>query len=230
VKKKYNRAIILLSGGIDSTVTLYLTKKYGYKLLALIFDYGQRHNREVISAQKIAKLNRIKYYITKIPLFWAKSSLTRKDMKIPFNRNLNKEEIPSTYVPARNLIFLSYAVSLAESMSVKKIFIGAHIQDYSGYPDCRPEFFDSFEQTLNLGIKEKGIKIIAPLINRTKKEIIKMGLSLGVPFQLTWSCYQGGFQPCLRCDSCRYRMQAFKDLNLIDPLLKRNHIQRWRQK
>ena len=215
-----NKGVILLSGGIDSTVVLYLAKKYGYKLYALIFDYGQRHKKEINCAKRIAQLNKIKYFLVKIDISWTKSSLTR-NIKIPLNRNLEKKEIPSTYVSGRNIIFLSYAASLAESIKAKKIFIGAHIQDYSGYPDCREEFLASMERTLNLGLKEKGINIEAPLINKSKKEIIKLGRDLGVPFHLTWSCYKGGKLPCNRCDSCRFRINAFSQLGLVDPLLKR---------
>jgi 7-cyano-7-deazaguanine synthase len=213
------KAIILLSGGIDSTVTLYFAKKYGYKLTALIFDYNQRHKKEIECAKKIAILNKIKFYIIKINLAWTKSSLTDRRIKIPFNRDLRRKEIPSTYVSGRNIIFLSYAVSCAESIGAKKIFIGAHIQDYSGYPDCRPEFINSFQEAINLGMKEKNIEIIAPLIDKSKKEIIELGLSLKVPYQYTWSCYKGGKFPCKKCDSCRYRMSAFEELGIIDPLL-----------
>jgi 7-cyano-7-deazaguanine synthase len=200
-------------------VTLYFAKKYGYKLTALIFDYQQRHRKEIECAKRIAKLNRIKYYIIKINLSWTKSSLTKKTLKVPINRNLKSKEIPPTYVSARNIIFLSYAVSLAESIGAKKIFIGAHIQDYSGYPDCRPEFFNSFQKAVNLGMKEKDIEIVAPLIDKSKKEIIKLGLSLKVPFHYTWSCYKGGRFPCRKCDSCRYRIDAFEELGIMDPIL-----------
>ena len=119
------------------------------------------------------------------------------------------------------IVFLSYAFSLAESIGAKKIFIGAHIQDYSGYPDCHPEFFQGFQAAANSGLKHKGIEIIAPLLNKNKKEIVKMGLDLGVPFEYTWSCYQGGRFPCQACDSCRFRIQAFKALRVYDPLLKK---------
>ncbi|MBU1523404.1 MAG: 7-cyano-7-deazaguanine synthase QueC [Candidatus Omnitrophica bacterium] len=212
------KGVILLSGGIDSATTLYFAKKRGCQLTALIFDYNQRHKKEIECARRIAQLNRIKYIIEKINLSWAKSSLTDRRIKVPVNRNLNKKEIPLTYVPARNIIFLSYAFSLAESIGAKKIFIGAHTQDYSGYPDCRPEFLQSFQKAANLGIKSKGIKIIAPLIDKRKKEIIELGIKLKVPFGLTWSCYKGGRFPCERCDSCRFRIEAFKKLRLSDPL------------
>jgi len=174
----------------------------------------------LITAQKIARLNRIKYYLINCNLVWTRSSLTNKKIKVPFNRNLKRKEVPLTYVSGRNIIFLSYAFSLAESIGAKHIFIGAHIHDYSGYPDCRPLFLKNFQQAANSGIKYKNIKIISPLIKKDKREIIKIGIKLGVPFGHTWSCYQGKKHPCLRCDSCRFRIAAFQSLGLKDPLLK----------
>ena len=214
------KGVILLSGGLDSAVTLYLAKAKNYELTALIFDYKQRHKKEIDCARKIAKLNNISYHLISCDFSWVKSSLTNKKIKIPLNRNLNKKEIPLTYVAGRNIIFLSYAFSLAESIGAKHIFIGAHIQDYSGYPDCRPRFLKDFETTVNSGMKGDNIKIISPLMNKSKKAIVKMGVKLGVPFQYTWSCYQGKEKPCLKCDSCRFRISAFQSLGSKDPLLK----------
>ena len=219
--KTSKKAVILLSGGIDSATTLYLARQKGYKLFGLIFDYGQRHKKEIGFAKKLAKLNKIKYWVEKIDIGWAKSSLTNFKIKVASKRALGSCKIPLTYVAGRNIIFLSYAASLADSILAKKIFIGAHIQDYSGYPDCRPEFLKSFEKAINSGLKFKGVKIEAPLLNKNKQEIVKLGRKLGVPFGLTWSCYNGGRNPCLRCDSCRFRMQAFHNLGLVDPLLKK---------
>jgi len=213
--------VILISGGIDSTTTLYYAKSKGYKLSALIFDYGQRHKKEIDFAKRISRINRINYFVERIDLSWAKSSLTNRAVKVPLNRDLTKRAVPVTYVSARNIIFLSYAFSLAESIGAKKIFIGAHIQDYSGYPDCRPEFLRDFQKAVNKGLKDKEIKIVAPLINKDKKAIIVLGLKLGVPFKYTWSCYQGAKFPCKRCDSCRFRIKAFKELGLVDPALRR---------
>jgi len=212
-------AVILLSGGLDSVVTLYYAKNRGSKLTAIIFDYNQRHRKEVDFAVRIARLNNLKYYVIKIQLDWVKSSLTDKKIKVPLNRNLKSPEIPFTYVSGRNIIFLSYAASLAESIGAKSIFIGAHIEDYSGYPDCRPQFLKSFEDTLNEGLKYKDMKITAPLLNKDKKEIIQLGLRLNVPFQYTWSCYKGAALPCLECDSCRFRINAFRELGMEDPLI-----------
>jgi len=218
VKKK---SVILLSGGLDSAVTLYYAKNRGNKLTAIIFDYNQRHKKELVYAKRIARLNNLKYYVIKIGLDWAKSSLVDKKIKVPLNRNLKSPEIPFTYVSGRNIIFLSYAASLAESIGAKSIFIGAHIEDYSGYPDCRPQFLKSFNRAINEGLKCKGMKIAAPLLNKNKKEIIQLGLRLNVPFQSTWSCYKGGITPCGKCDSCRFRIRAFEGLGLTDPLLRR---------
>lgn len=215
------KAVILLSGGIDSATTLYLARERGYKLSGLIFDYGQRHKKEIDSAKKIAVLNKIKYWVEKIDIGWTKSSLTDLKIKVATKRSLGSNKIPLTYVAGRNIIFLSYAASLADSILAKKIFIGVHIQDYSGYPDCRPQFLKSFEKAINSGLKFKGVKIEAPLLNKNKQEIIKLGHKLGVPFGLTWSCYMGGRKPCLRCDSCRFRLRAFNSLGLVDPLLEK---------
>jgi len=212
------KGVILLSGGMDSATTLYFAKKNGYKLTGLIFDYGQRHKKEIEFAKKIAECNRVKYYIEKIDVSWTPSSLTNLKINVPSNRNLTKDEIPSTYVAGRNIIFLSYAGSLADSIGAKTIFIGAHIQDYSGYPDCRPQFLLSFEKALNNGLRSKGIKVVAPLLKKDKKQIIKLGIKLGVPFEYTWSCYSGGKKPCQKCDSCRFRLQAFNELGIVDPL------------
>ena len=213
------KGVILLSGGLDSVTTLYYAKSRGYDLTALIFDYNQRHRKEIQAARKIAELNGIKYHLVKIDLSFTQSSLTNRDIQVGLNRNLKSKEIPLTYVSGRNIIFLSYAFSLAESINAKKIFIGAHIHDYSGYPDCRPEFLFAFNEAVSLGLKNKRIKIVVPLIDKDKRSIIKLGLSLGVPFKDTWSCYRGQRVPCLECDSCRFRVEAFAELGMFDPAL-----------
>lgn len=214
------KAVILLSGGLDSATTLYYALRQGYALTALIFDYAQRHKKEIAHAKKLSQSNHVAHHIVKIDLSWAVSSLTDKRLSVPLNQDLNAKKIPITYVAGRNIIFLSYAFSLAESIGAEKIFIGAHVQDYSGYPDCRPEFLTAFQHAVNRGMKDKKIKIVAPLVGKSKKDIIKLGMKLGVPFQHTWSCYQGGRKPCMKCDSCRFRIKAFEELGMTDPLLR----------
>jgi len=214
--KARDKAVVLLSGGIDSTVTLYLVKKYRFGPYVLIFDYKQRHKKEILFAVNTAKRLKAPYKIVKIGFPWGGSALTDRKIKVPLTKSRG---IPVTYVPGRNLVFLSLAVSFAETIKAKKIFIGAHIQDYSGYPDCRPEFLESFSRTANLGIKHKGIKIESPLLDKGKTEIIKLGYSLGVDFSKTWSCYQGSKNPCGKCDSCRYRREGFKKAGFPDPLM-----------
>jgi len=202
-----SKAVILLSGGLDSTTTLYYAKKQGYDCFALIFDYGQRHRRELRSAAAVARRARIPYQILKINLPWKGSSLLDRKLKIPVRRELRG--IPSTYVPARNTIFLSFALSYAEAIGAKAIFIGANAIDFSGYPDCRPSFYKAFQKVIKEGTKAKKIKILTPLIDLSKAQIIRLGMKLGAPLDLTWSCYQGGSKPCGVCDSCRLRQKGF---------------------
>jgi len=218
------KAVVLLSGGIDSSTTLYLAKRQGLKCFCLIFDYGQRHKREIEAARRIAEIANCKWQIAEIGLPWKGSSLLDIKKRIPKHSNIprfrHSDRIPSTYVPARNTIFLSFALSYAEAIGACAIVIGAHIQDYSGYPDCRPEYYRAFKKVMDLGTKEgKGIEILTPLIGKTKAEIIKLGKKLGVPFGLTWSCYRGGKYPCRVCDSCYYRAKGFKEAGIEDPLM-----------
>ena len=214
------KAVILLSGGLDSTTTLYYAKAKGYDCFCLMFDYGQRHKKEVRAAVKLAKLNKCRYTIVKIALPWSKSALTDLAVKIPKNTGKIGKNIPVTYVPARNTIFFSFAASYAESIGAKRIFIGANALDYSGYPDCRPKYIKAYEKAVNLGTKSgvtgKKIRIETPLIALTKAEIIKLGRKLGVPYQLTWSCYRGEKLPCGTCESCLLRNKGFKENSLID--------------
>ncbi len=220
------KAVVLLSGGLDSTTTLYWVKNKGYKCHCLIFDYGQRHRREINSAIRIARKTNCKYELIKFRLPWGGSALLDKKLELPKNRTqiLRSKEIPSTYVPARNTIFLSFALSYAETINAKAIFIGANCLDYSGYPDCRPEYYTAFckvaEKGTKLGVTKPNsvIKIYTPLIKKTKTEIIRLGQKLGVPFELTWSCYEGGREPCGQCDSCFFRAKGFLEAGLIDPL------------
>lgn len=216
MSKKLKRGVVLLSGGIDSACCLYLAMAEGITPYCLNFDYGQRHRREIISAKRIARKAGCNYLLCKVGLPWKGSSLLDADKKIPTQR---VRGIPSTYVPARNIIFLSFALSYAEAIGAGAIWIGANARDFSGYPDCRPEFYRAFKDTAKAGLKNKRIKILTPLLYKTKSEIIKLGHNLGVPYRLTWSCYQGEERPCGVCDSCRFRAKGFQEAGLNDPLV-----------
>lgn len=222
-RKSSPAAIVLLSGGLDSAVTLYTAKKAGLKCFCLIFDYGQRHRKEISCAKKIAKRAGCDWQIAKISLPWRGSSLLERETSVP-GYTKRRRGIPSTYVPGRNIIFLSFAASFAEASAASGIYIGAHAQDYSGYPDCRPEFFRAFNRAIVSGTKagaeKRIIKVVTPLIDKTKAEIIKAGICHGVPFELTWSCYRGGNSPCGKCDSCHFRAKGFEEAGLRDPLIK----------
>lgn len=215
------RAVVLLSGGMDSAVSLWWAKKQKWKCHALAFDYGQRHNRELKSAMRLAKIARVPLQIVRFQLPWSGSSLTDKKSNLP-KRAVHKipTSIPSTYVPGRNTIFLSFAMSLADQISAERIVIGANAIDYSGYPDCRGPYLAAFEKTATLGSrlgseKKQKLAIIAPLLHLTKKGIVQLGRKLKVPLSLTWSCYQGGRRPCGVCDSCRLRDKGFKEAVIL---------------
>lgn len=215
--------MVLLSGGLDSATALYFAKAKGYICHCLIFDYGQRHRKEINCAKRVASSAKCPYQIIKISLPWKGSSLLDKGVRVRSKVSGGKE-IPNTYVPGRNVIFLSFALSYAEAIGAKSIFIGAHAQDYSGYPDCRPDFFSAFRNVISRGTKAgvegRPIKIEAPLINLKKSGIIKAGSRLRVPFALTWSCYRGGREPCGKCDSCHYRAKGFKEAGIKDASIK----------
>lgn len=207
-----------MSGGLDSATVLYIALQQGYDCRCLIFDYGQRHSREIDSARAVARKAGCACRLMKIALPWKGSALLdrRIDMRA------SAQAIPATYVPARNIIFLSFALSYAEAEGAQAIFIGAHAQDYSGYPDCRPEFFRAFKAMAKAGTKAgvegRAIEIKAPLLHLGKAQIIRKGAQLGVPFGLTWSCYRGGRRPCGSCDSCRFRTKGFEKAGIGDPL------------
>ena len=210
------KAIVLLSGGLDSATTLYAAKKAGYKCLCLSFDYGQRHIKELRSAGQVAASAGCAHKTIRIKLPWDNSTLTGavKSMRV----NYSGRELPPTYVPGRNTVFISFALSYAESVNAQTIFIGANQVDFSGYPDCRAGYIAGWQKLINsLGVK---IKILAPLINMSKGEIIRKGLKLGVPYKLTWSCYSGARRPCGKCDSCRFRALGFKEAGTSDPAIK----------
>jgi 7-cyano-7-deazaguanine synthase len=208
------KAVVLLSGGIDSATCLYLAKRNGFLAHCLIFDYGQRHRREIASAKKIARRAKVKSLLCEVSLPWKGSSLLDDKLDIPGQGR----GIPSTYVAARNIIFLSFALSYAEAIKAKAVFIGANARDFSGYPDCRPDFYRAFSKVARTGLKSKDIGILTPLINKSKAQIIKLGQSLGVPYELSWSCYRGGSRPCANCDSCRFRARGFRQAGIKDPL------------
>ncbi|MCX6651052.1 MAG: 7-cyano-7-deazaguanine synthase QueC [Methanomassiliicoccales archaeon] len=218
------KAICLLSGGMDSTVSLAYALREGYEVTALTINYGQRHIRELEAAKAVAAHYGVKHVVMNFPLTDFKSALT--DMSIPVpDRHRAQDigyDIPDTYVPARNIIFLSVAAGLAESIGASKVFIGANAIDYSGYPDCRPEFFQAFERMIEVGTKAgtlgHPVRVEHPILRKTKAEIVQMGKEMGVPFQLTWSCYRGGKKACGRCDSCLLRLKGFKEAGMKDPV------------
>ena len=218
------KAVVLLSGGLDSATTLFVAKKKGYDCHCLVFDYGQRHRREIISAKAVAKLAHCPVEEVKISFPWKGSALTDAHIAVPKNKKPSRSGIPITYVPARNIIFLSFAASFAEAINAKSIFIGANAVDYSGYPDCRPKFIKSFQAMLGQGIKAgvegKPIYIDTPLIHLSKAQIIKLATKLGVPLAQTWSCYQGGSKPCGVCDSCQLRNKGFEEAKIVDLALR----------
>ena len=221
-------AIILLSGGLDSTTCAAIAKKDGYDLHGLTINYGQKHNYELKAAKLIAQNFKFNSHaVIDIDLAsFGGSSLVSKEIKVPKNRNLGiKDDIPSTYVPARNTVFLSIALAKAETINTFDIFIGVNAIDYSGYPDCRPEFILQFEKMMNVATKDAvqsvgQYKIHTPLIKLTKAEIIKKGQQLGIDYQITSSCYSPNKygQPCGQCDACKLRIKGFNDAGLADPL------------
>ncbi len=222
------KAVILLSGGIDSSTTLAIAKNEGYECFALSFDYGQRHKIELLSAKKIAEALGVKeHLIISFDMKKIGGSALTTEIEVPKGQI---QGIPVTYVPARNTIFLSFALAWAEVLMCPNIFIGANFVDYSGYPDCRPEYLKAFEAMANLATKvavegKIKFKIEAPLLYLTKAEIIKRGIQLGLDYSLTWSCYdpQGDPEsplPCLRCPSCLLRQKGFREAGIKDPLVK----------
>lgn len=217
------KAVVILSGGLDSSTCLGLAHAEGYDVYALTFHYGQRHNREVEQAKEIARHYQVKEHRL-VTLDFLKeiggSSLTDTRLDVPEEES--QAEIPNTYVPARNLIFLSLGAAWAEVVGAEKVVIGVSSVDYSGYPDCRPSFIESMNRTVQLATKSavegKSIQIEAPLINMSKAETIKLGLQLGIPYELTTSCYNGESIACGRCDSCRLRIKGFKEAGAKDPI------------
>jgi len=218
------KAVVLLSGGLDSAVALFFARNKGYECHCLTLDYGQRHKIEIKAARAIAKKAGAGITAVKLDMPWKGSSLLDKKERLPLGRSpsaIKKLGIPSTYVPGRNTIFLSIAVSFAEAIGAGDIFIGAHAEDSSGYPDCRAGYLKAFDKVIRAGTKaglEGRLRLRFPLVGKSKAGIIKLGRALGVPFALTRSCYNGGRKPCGRCDSCILRAKGFKEAGIGDPL------------
>lgn len=219
------KAVVLLSGGIDSATTLAVALMEGFEIYALSLDYGQRHARELEAARTVAdKLGAREHLVIQLDLRRIGGSALTDDIPVPKGRSGDEigAGIPVTYVPARNTIFLSFALAWAEVVGAGEIFIGANTHDYSGYPDCRPEFLEAFEKMANLasrcGLEGKGVKIRAPLIEFSKSEIIKLGHDLGVDFSLTHSCYDPTDEglACGECDSCIIRKKGFARAGIED--------------
>ena len=224
-------AVVLLSGGLDSTTVLALARSEGFDIHALTFSYGQRHSTEVDAAKRIARSAGVaRHYVVDIDLGLFGGSALTADIPVPKGRDLGASspevrEIPVTYVPARNTIFLSYALALAEVVGASNIFIGVNALDYSGYPDCRPEYIQAFEKMANLatrsGVEERTrVTIRTPLISLTKAAIITLGTSLGVDYSATASCYDPAStgKACGRCDACQLRLKGFSEAGLEDPI------------
>ncbi|MBI4843290.1 MAG: 7-cyano-7-deazaguanine synthase QueC [Nitrospirae bacterium] len=241
---KRKKAVTLLSGGIDSTTAMHIAHSEGFEIYALTIDYGQRHDAELEMARRCAERLGVKeHLLLPVGLRHIGGSALTSDIEVPkrvksedlkedseFNSKIQTPDsstIPVTYVPARNTIFLSLALAWAEVTEAEDIFIGANVLDYSGYPDCRPEYLDAFEKMANLATKaavenKARYKIHAPLIKMTKAEIIRKGAELGVDHSLTWSCYSpiflnGRYSPCTLCDSCILRKKGFNEAGMIDP-------------
>ncbi|MCK5311284.1 MAG: 7-cyano-7-deazaguanine synthase QueC [Desulfobacteraceae bacterium] len=223
-------AVVLLSGGLDSSTVTAIAHHEGYKIYCLSFNYDQRNVAELKAAKRIASLFKVEqHYIIDIGLGKIGGSALTDDIQVPKNQNIDhpqKNEIPITYVPARNTIFLSYALAWAEVLMADTIFIGVNVMDYSGYPDCRQEYINAFENMANLATKagvtgDTTIKIKTPLINLTKAQIIKKGTSLNVDYSLTLSCYDPDSEgrACGACDSCLQRKKGFQEAGVKDPTL-----------
>lgn len=220
------KAVILLSGGLDSSTVLYQAKADGCDCYAISFDYQQRHRRELAAASAIAQTAGVKQHqvVTFDLRLWGGSALTDNAIEIPSDRTLTEmaDHIPVTYVPARNTIFLSFALGYAEAIAAQRVYIGVNSLDYSGYPDCRPDYIAAMQEVFRLGTKQgregDAITIVAPLSELKKTEIIQLGNRLRVPWEKTWSCYTGEEWACGVCDSCRLRLAAFAELGLKDPV------------
>ena len=208
-----NKAVVLLSGGLDSATAGAIAKEHGHEIIGLSFNYGQRHNRELKAAGLIAsRLGCIDHHTISVDLsLWGGSSLTDTTINLPMTQS-GEDTIPNTYVPGRNTVFISIALSLAEAIGAQSVVLGINAVDYSGYPDCRPDYLGAFQILADLASKAgregRGTRLWAPLVEWSKTKIVKEALRLGVPIEETWSCYSGGEHPCGVCDSCRIRDAA----------------------
>jgi 7-cyano-7-deazaguanine synthase len=220
------RAVVLVSGGMDSATAGAVAREQGFEVYALSFRYGQRHAAELEAAKRVAeRLDARRHVVLEIDLRAFGGSALTAEVEVPKDTPLDRigDGIPATYVPARNTIFLSFALGWAEVLGAADIFIGANALDYSGYPDCRPEYIESFERMANLatraGVEGRGLRVHTPLIAMTKAEIVKLGQRLGVDYGLTWSCYDPTPQgtPCGRCDACLLREKGFREAGVNDP-------------
>ncbi|HZY91949.1 MAG TPA: 7-cyano-7-deazaguanine synthase QueC [Thermoplasmata archaeon] len=229
IRSSRSRSVVLLSGGMDSATVLALASQEGGAVHALTLRYGQRHEREVTSARRLARRYDVKaHHVVDLPLGpLLPSALTDRRRRVPFTAQaLGTGRIPATYVPARNTIFLAIALGYAEARQLDRIWIGANAIDYSGYPDCRPEFLRAFERLARLATRAgveggRAFRVEAPLLRLSKADIVRLGERVGVPWGLTWSCYLGGRRPCGRCDSCRLRAKGFAEAGVVDPLSSR---------
>lgn len=222
---KKEAAVVLLSGGLDSATVLYWARHQGLRPVAVIFDYGQRHRREIFAARAICRRAGVPFHLVRYSLPWKGSSLLdpRSEIRRAAKFADIGADIPNTYVPARNTILLAFGLSCAEALGAGKVLIGANALDYSGYPDCRPDYLRTMQRVFRLGTRAgregREIKIVAPLLRLSKAGIVKLGAGLGVPWELTWSCYRGGRRPCGECDSCRLRARGFAQAGMKDPLV-----------
>lgn len=212
-ESSHPKAVVLLSGGLDSATCAAQAIADGFEVIALSFDYGQRHERELLAAKAVVKALGIDdHRLISVNLAqWGGSSLTDETMKVP-TAGVQTDEIPSTYVPGRNTVFIAIALSLAEAQQAEAIYLGINAVDYSGYPDCRPEYLAAFQTLAMLsskaGLEGHAPELVAPLVMDSKADIVRRALRLGVPIELTWSCYKGAEVPCGVCDSCRIRDDA----------------------
>jgi 7-cyano-7-deazaguanine synthase len=220
------KAVVLLSGGLDSTTVLGIAHQQGFELHTFSFDYGQRHQREVDAARAVAQHYEVHQQQTiQIDLRAFGGSALTADLAVPHGRDIDgmQHEIPITYVPARNTIFLSFSLAYAEVVGANDIFLGINAIDYSGYPDCRPEYLEAYERMANLATKAavqdgRRFHFHAPLLRMNKAEIVRLGRQLHVPYELTWSCYEGEERACGTCDSCILRLNGFAEAGVRDPI------------